>query len=328
MKKSTEGRRSFLQKAGLAGLALPLAGVAFPATAFTGAKPTGFGNGARPLADGRKIAVFSKALQWTELQQMADMVAEAGFDGLDLTVRPGGHVEPGRVKDDLPKIAEALKAVGKEIVMMTTAIGGANEPYTSDILTTAGKLGIAYYRMNWYSYDRTKGIDDNLIVFTEKMNGLAALNAANGCAASYQNHAGSGFGSPVWDLARVLQQVNSPWVGAQYDIRHAVVEGANSWPLGFEMVKPFVNTIVMKDFHWAKNNGKWQVVNVPLGQGMVDFKAYFEKVKTLPSGMPVTLHQEYDLGGAEHGNKKANITEAQMLAAMKSDLAFIREHLA
>ncbi|WP_339814465.1 sugar phosphate isomerase/epimerase family protein [uncultured Imperialibacter sp.] len=319
-------RRSFLQKAGLTGLALPLAGhqlFSNNTTSLSSPAPFISTNTIRM----HKVAVFSKALQWTELNQMADMVAESGIDGLDLTVRPGGHVEPERVKDDLPKIAEAMKKVGKEIVMMTTAIGGADEPYTKDILTTARQLGIGFYRMNWYSYDKLQSIDDNLQAFVKRMAALAEMNKASNIKAGYQNHAGTGFGSPVWDLVQVLRQVNSPWVGSQYDIRHAVVEGANSWPLGFDQVQPFINTIVMKDFYWSKNNGKWSVTNVPLGEGMVDFKAYKDKVATLSPVLPITIHQEYDLGGAEHGNRKANITEAQMLAAMKKDLAFVKNNI-
>lgn len=330
MDKNIPSRRSFLQKASLAGLILPLAGYR-----VLGAKPSHEILGMphpglvpqRNAIGSHKTAVFSKALQWTELNQMAEMVAEAGLDGLDLTVRPGGHVEPERVKDDLPKVAEAMKKVGKEIVMMTTSIGGADEPYTKDILSTAGQLGIGYYRMNWYSYDKQKSIADNLDMYAEKMKKLALLNKEHNIKAGYQNHSGTGIGSPVWDLAQILGKVNSPWVGAQYDVRHAVVEGANSWPLGFDLLKPHINTIVFKDFIWANTNSKWQVMNVPLGQGMVDFKAYAEKVKTLPADIPVTLHQEYDLGGAEHGHRKANITEAQMLAAMKKDLAFIKENI-
>jgi len=156
------------------------------------------------------------------------------------------------------------------------------------------------------------------------MKGLAALNKANNITAGYQNHAGVGFGAPVWDLVQVLRQVDSAWVGSQYDIRHAVVEGGTSWPLGFEQIKPFINTIVMKDFYWGQVNGKWDVINVPLGKGMVNFQAYAEKINTLPADMPSTLHQEYDLGGAEHGHKTANITEAQMLKAMRADMAFIQ----
>lgn len=33
-----------------------------------------------------------------------------GFDWIDLTVRPNGHVLPERVQDDLPRITEAMKS--------------------------------------------------------------------------------------------------------------------------------------------------------------------------------------------------------------------------
>ena len=176
----SSSRRSFLQRAGLTGLALPLAGYQFLHAKPSADESRSLSFTADSKTVGRhKVAVFSKALQWTELNQMADMVAESGIDGLDLTVRPGGHVEPERVKDDLPKIAEAMKKVGKEIVMMTTSIGGADEPYTKDILTTAGQLGIGFYRMDWYKYDKQKSIDDNLKAFAKRMTDLAKLAQAS-----------------------------------------------------------------------------------------------------------------------------------------------------
>lgn len=255
---------------------------------------------------------------------MAELVAASGFHGVDLTVRPGGHVAPEKVKDELPKMAEILEAAGLEILMITTAIGSASEPYTEDILSTAGGLGIGYYRMNWLSYDPAKSTEDNLADFQEKLAELAALNETYKIRAGYQNHAGASFGSPVWDLALILRQLNSPWMGSQYDIRHAVVEGANSWTLGFDCISPFINTIAVKDFHWGKNSsGKWEAVNVPLGEGMVDFDAYFNKLKTLDKTFPVTVHMEYDLGGAEHGYREANITPEKMLEAMKQEVAFL-----
>jgi len=327
MKKHASSRRTFLQQASLAGFALPLAGLSFPEQWQRTLSESPATPAAASQTGNRKIAVFSKALQWTELSQMADMVAEAGLDGLDLTVRPGGHVEPERVKDELPRYAEAMKKVGKEIVMLTTAINSADEPYTKDILATAGALGIGLYRMNWYAYDKQRSIEDNLVLYTEKLKGLAALNETHQIQAGYQNHSGASIGSPVWDLGLLLRQVNSPWVGSQYDIRHAVVEGANSWSLGFEYVKPYINSIAIKDFLWGQPKGKWEVVNVPLGKGLVDFGAYFERAKTLPSDTPITLHQEYDLGGAEHGHRTANITPVQMVKAMKDDLEFLKQRL-
>ncbi|MSU49195.1 MAG: sugar phosphate isomerase/epimerase [Opitutus sp.] len=314
MKIDALSRREFLHYAGVAALAAPLAGLA-----ATPAEGPGKGR--------RKIAVFTKTLQWTSLTQMADMVAECGFDGLDLTVRPRGHVEPERVKEDLPRFAEAMKNVGKEIVMLTTAIGSADEPHTDDILSTAAKLGIGHYRTTWYRYRAEQKIDDTLQECVTKLKGLATLNAKHRIKAGYQNHAGASVGSPVWDLALILREVQSPWIGCQYDIRHAMVEGTNAWTVGFDYIGRHINTFIFKDYAWTKGSGQWRPVNVPLGDGMVDFAAYAARIKALSLEIPVTLHMEYDLGGAELGQRNVSITPPQMIAALKSNLAVVRRAL-
>jgi len=59
-----------------------------------------------------KISIFSKHLQWLDYRGMAQTAAEIGFDGIDLTVRAGGHVLPARVQEDLPKAAKAVRKGG------------------------------------------------------------------------------------------------------------------------------------------------------------------------------------------------------------------------
>jgi sugar phosphate isomerase/epimerase len=49
-----------------------------------------------------KIAIFSKHLEFLEGEELAKGAKEIGFDGIDLAVRKGGHVEPERVRQDLP----------------------------------------------------------------------------------------------------------------------------------------------------------------------------------------------------------------------------------
>jgi len=56
--------------------------------------------------------------------ETADVFAELGFDGIEAAVRPGGHVLPERVEEDLPKFAEALKKRGLEITILTSGISG------------------------------------------------------------------------------------------------------------------------------------------------------------------------------------------------------------
>ena len=44
------------------------------------------------------VSIFSKHLQFLQGEALAKAVAEIGFDGIDLAVRPGGHIEPERVR--------------------------------------------------------------------------------------------------------------------------------------------------------------------------------------------------------------------------------------
>src|SRR4051812_20334126 len=77
-------------------------------------------------AERLKIHVFSKHLQFLNYHDMAEVVAEMKFDGIDLTVRPDGHVKPERVESDLPVVAEAMRKVGLAPSMMVTEVQDAD----------------------------------------------------------------------------------------------------------------------------------------------------------------------------------------------------------
>ncbi len=63
---------------------------------------------------------------------------------------------------------------------------------------------------------------------SEKLGKAGALNKKYGIQAGYQNHSGMGVGAPLWDLRELLQDLPPQWKGSQFDIRHAVTEGAYS----------------------------------------------------------------------------------------------------
>lgn len=274
------------------------------------------------------ISIFSKHLQWLDYRGMAETAAEVGFDGVDLTVRPGGHVLPERVEDDLPKAVAAVRQAGIEVKMMTTAITDPRDPKTEAILKTAGGLGIRYYRMGYYRYEDETPVTATLDEIKPMLADLAALNAQYGLAGSYQNHAGNGYvGAPLWDLHLLLKDLGPRWIGVQYDIRHATVEGGNSWPTTLRLLAPHVNTLVAKDFRWAEQDGRWTLENCPLGEGMVDFPQYFSVLDRQKVAVPFSLHLEYPLGGAEHGRTQLSTGKELVIEAMRKDLKTLRTWL-
>jgi sugar phosphate isomerase/epimerase len=279
-----------------------------------------------------KISIFSKHLQWLDYNEMARALDEIGFDGVDLTVRPEGHVLPERVEQDLPKAAEAVAKAGKKIYMITTSIDNADDPFTVKILKTASSLGIRHYRMGWGHYDENKSVEDIIRSMQLKLGKLTVINEKYSISGEYQNHSGVAregiyFGGAIWDIAEVLKNLNSMWLGSQYDIYHATVEGANTWPVGLKLISPFIRSIDIKDFKWTERGGKFTSETVPLGEGMVDFKKYFGMLKELNLNVPVSVHYEYPLGGAENGSSEITLKREDVISAMSKDLATLKQHL-
>jgi L-ribulose-5-phosphate 3-epimerase len=130
-------------------------------------------------------------------------------------------------------------------------------------------------------------------------------------------------------LYYLLQDRDPAYIGVQYDIRHATVEGGQSWPIGMKLLSHWIRTTDIKDFIWEKNaKGVWKVKNVPLGEGMVDFDSYFELYKALDIEAPVSIHYEYDLGGAEHGDKHPTMSLEEIELWLKKDITFLKNAFA
>ena len=276
------------------------------------------------MADNIKVNIFSKHLHFLNYQDMSEAAKELGFDGIDLTIRPKGHVLPENVENDLPKAVEAMKKVGFTPSMFCSAVEDAGNATDKKLLETASRLGFKYYRMNWYRYNDQKTIPQLLEEYQVKMAGLSKLNEKLGLTGCYQNHAGRLVGASMFEVWGLLQKTNPKSMGSQYDIRHATLEGGLSWQTGLNLIKPYIRTIVLKDFMWDKTNGKWGPKNVPLGEGMVDFKTYFKFLKEEKIDVPICLHLEYPLGGADKGEDKITVDKKVVFDAMRRDLQKVK----
>lgn len=270
------------------------------------------------------IHLFSKHLQFLNYDDLARAAADLGFDGLDLTVRPGGHVEPARVATDLPKAVAAMRKAGLKPLMMTTAISDPADPLTRAVLQAAAREGIRYYRMAWFQYPAAGSLPEAIAGFRQKINGLAKLNQELGVQGAYQNHAGTYVGASLWEIHELLRETPRGAMGCQYDIRHATVEGGMSWTTGLRLIAPRINSIDIKDFRWETEGGKAKLVNMPLGEGTVDFAKYLDLVKQLGVRGPISQHFEYDLGGAEGGSRTPTMARDAIFTAMRRDVQTLR----
>ena len=306
-------RRKFLKNVGVTAVAVP-----FVSAPLSGRK-------LKSSDDLLDIHLFSKHLQFLDWKGAGQMAAELGFSGLDLTVRPKGHVLPENVKKDLPRAIRDIKNGGSACIMMTTAVADAHNALDVDVLKTAAAEGVESYRCNWFKYKEDLSLEASLDYYEGKIQELSALNKEYNIVGCYQNHSGVKVGASVWEVRKILKSANQEFFGAQYDIRHGVAEGGRSWSNGVKLLRDNIKTIVLKDFKWGKVEGKWRIVNVPIGEGMVDFDAYFKLLKQLDLKPPVSLHLEYPLGGAEKGKEQITVDQKVVFDAMTHDLKLIQK---
>ncbi len=304
------------------------------------------GGGGNPSARDLPIVYFSKHLQWLNWEPMAATAAELGFDGIDLTVRKGGHIEPKRVREDLPKVAKIVRKAGLDIPMITAGIVDANSPDAEAIIRAASEAGIPRYRWGWFSWSDNQKVPDlsnfsssierpsgllidipnRLAQLKKQVSTLAALNEKYKICAMYHNHSGLMVGASLWDLWVLLKDFDPRWVSSNFDVGHATVEGGlGGWVASTRLMAPFMRGLAIKDFKWGKSaKGEWEPLWCPLGEGMVNFPAYFAMIKECKFSGPVQLHTEYPLGGIENGARTLTLDKSQILATVRKDLATLK----
>jgi sugar phosphate isomerase/epimerase len=301
MTESQIPRRSFLLAAGCGLATASLAGIE---------------GSAAESATGNSICVFTKPFNSLTFDELADRIAELGFDGVEAPIRSGGHIEPAAVPDELPRFVEALRKRNLELTVMTSDINDPNDPITEKVLKTASELGVRRYRMKYFKYDFNQPILKQLEEWRPRFKDLAAMNRQFRVTALYQNHAGRNYlGAPLWDLRQILDGIAVNEIGVAYDIRHATVEAGMSWPVTYHMIRPHIETVYVKDFVWDGARPK----NVPLGEGNVSAE-FFQMLTKSDFNGPVSLHEEY----LDH--RKPELVP-EHLAAIRDDLAKLRKWL-
>ncbi len=256
------------------------------------------------------VCLFSKPLQSMNCKTLAQACKSAGLDGVDLTVRPGGHVEPDKVDTDLPAAVEAIRAEGIAVSMITTKYTDVKGPNVAGVFARAAALGIPFVRIGSHTYDEHGAIVPQAARFTEELRALAAEAEKAGVTLGYHNHSGGNcFGAPIWDLCQAIEAVNSPRLGSNFDIGHATVEGAFSgWEINARRIAPLVKMVALKDFVWKGNKPDW----LPLGEGRVDTARGLALLREFGgfSG-PVSIHIEYKTRNAD-----AVVEDARKAAAL------------
>jgi sugar phosphate isomerase/epimerase len=272
---------------------------------------------ATPAPKAPAFSLFTKHLVGLPYDQLAETVAELGFKGVEVPVRKGGHVEPARVEDDLPKLAEAFQKCGVAIRLMTTDINTVNAAdRTEKVLRTGAALGIPSYRMKWYAYAAGKSPWAQLDEIKPQLRDLVALSREARILPGYQNHSGAKYvGAGVWDMAMLMKDYRPDELSWNFDFFHAMVEGGLSWPNELALARDHISMVYFKSFQWQGR----VPVGCPLSEGSVGKDSVALLRKSEYAG-PVCLHVEYLKGKVtDQGGLQAAVE------ATRKDFATLRQ---
>lgn len=271
--------------------------------------------------DPQPLYFFTKALQWLPLADVPKATQDLGFTGVDLPVRSNGFFDIYEMADKLPGVIRDCANLGMETPVLTTEMTLAKLLDWEDFLKVLSGEGIKHYRMGWMPFP-SKNIVAELQSLNQQMKRVADLHAKYGVCGQYQNHAGNRIGGSIWELYHLLEGIDPDHVGVQFDLRHATVEGYQSYENTFHLIKDQIRSFDLKDFVWKKNpKGKGDiVVDVLFGEGNVNFDLLLQHPRFHDTGLPKIIHAEYDLGGAQHGRKDPTMEGNKILATIAKDV--------
>ena len=278
--------------------------------------------GAMALARGQAAAqparpalcLFSKHLPKLNYTDLAHTVKQMGFDGVDLTVRPQGHVLPERAAEDLPRAVETIRAAGLSVPMITTGLTSPSDPAARPTLSTAGRLGVPFFKLGYWRYPDGVSIEARVAQVRTDVSGLVAIAKEHGIVAGLHNHSGTYVGAAVWDTRAIIAEMDPRTIGYYFDPCHATAEGGEGgWKISLGMALARVKMVALKDFYWEKSGGRWKMQMCPMGQGMVNWPQVFAILAAARFSGPISVHMEYE--------------PSDELAAIARDFEFVRKQV-
>ncbi|MFW5884030.1 MAG: sugar phosphate isomerase/epimerase family protein [bacterium] len=303
----------------------------------------------------KPVALFSKHLGWLTIDQLGPVASEIGLEAVQLSVRPGGHIDPERAATDLPRAVRTLQLAGVAVPSVVTALTDPADDLTRRVVGAISDAGVPIYRTGWYRVP--PGADaQTLRAEIDRaragLAGFAKLSEELGVRACYENHAGAFLGASPWQLWDLVRDLPPERIGLEFDLRHAMIEGWYTWQPALELLLPWVAMVLVKDFAWQRADrgaaGEGATsdsgagpspgavpVSVPLGEGVVDFAWLFDRLDRAGYEGPVALHLEYEVAGRELQGAPGSVDGAPRDAftraaaqAIRADLGRLRAWLA
>jgi L-ribulose-5-phosphate 3-epimerase len=264
------------------------------------------------------ICAFSQNLIKVPYPELGMIAQQIGYDGVDVTVMEGGHVNPRITNVDLVRAFESVRGAGLEVPMITTTITTINDQTAYPILAITGHTQVHLYRLGFWPYaspnqagalNQPIDIPRRMAQVRSDLTALLALGRNYQMTAMFPNRAGGYVGEAVWDAQAILGDMDPQWIGYYFDPSQIT----GDWEIALRLALPRLKAVALQDYTLIKDGSAWKMQMCQLGEGMVDFPAFFRILAEARYTGPISIHQEY--------------RAQDELAAMNKDLEFVRRQV-
>ena len=277
-----------------------------------------------------RYLMFSKHLQELDVSAAGREIKKLGFDGVELTVRPGGHVEPDGVAEALPRAVAVLGEIGLDVPAIVTDIKGKEAPFAHAVCAAAAQVGATHLRNTAWPYKPFGQIREQIAAATRNARELEDLGREYGLRFCVHCHSGNTLTAHGALLAQIIADTDPRYVAASFDLGHLTGEGGiGGWVQSIDLLQERIGIVAVKSYGWfsepdaATGGTRWTPRLVPLAEGTVQWARAFALLRQVgwdsDGRALVSVHSEYQGRGSWR-----SLALPDLLAQTGEDLAFLR----
>jgi len=237
------------------------------------------------------VCTFSQNLIKVGYAELGIIAQQIGYDGVDLTVMDGGHVDPHITNVDLVRAFESVRGAGLEVPMITTTLTSVSEPTAYPILAITGHTQVHLYRLGFWPWGPAANIARRLTQVRNDLTSLVAAGRQFEMTAMFPNRDGGYVGEAIWDTQSIIGDMDGQWIGYYFD--PSQTGGAANWETALRLALPRLKAVAVQDFQWVKTGNDWKMQMCPMGEGLVDWALFFRILAEAKFTGPLSLHMEY-----------------------------------
>ena len=249
-----------------------------------------------------KVCTYTEHFQELPIPEVCQVFKRIGVDGLDLTVRPGGHIEPQNAPVELPKAVKAARDHGLEIMMLTTGIT-APDRNAEAIVATCQKFNIERIKLGYFSVGKFGNLARRLDDVRRRLDAVIKLTTKYGVRPCVHVHSGETIPSSGFMLYDLIRDMPPDRIGAYLDTYHMTITGgAGGWRQAIDLLRPWVSLVALKNFQWQQldrdelGQQKWRTNYCRLEDGIAPIPDFVRTIHESGYRGFYTLHTEYRLG--------------------------------